>query len=161
MKSLDQVFWSNYTVKENGCWEWNGPHNHQGYGVFYPMDGSKKCTAGVVAHRISCFLTCDDFDNELIVMHKCDNPPCINPEHLKQGTTMDNVRDKIAKGRARYLKGSELSTSKLNPWMVRVIRRVYEFGTVRQHELAELFKVKTNTISRAISGITWSEVSHG
>lgn len=71
------------------CWEWIGDKNEKGYGRF----NNKK------AHRLMYEMTYSLFPSNLHVLHKCDNPSCVNPEHLFLGTHSDNMRDKVSKGR--------------------------------------------------------------
>ena len=83
-----------YTVKkETGCWEWNGAKTASGYGRL------KVNNVAWMAHRYSLFLSQGSLGESTVVMHLCDNPSCINPEHLKEGTQADNMADCKAKGR--------------------------------------------------------------
>lgn len=74
------------------CWEWTGHKQQKGYGVL----GYLRMNAS--AHRIAWLLT-NGPAGRMQVLHKCDNPGCVNPSHLFLGTNEDNVRDKVAKGR--------------------------------------------------------------
>jgi len=74
--------------KENGCWEWTGARNRQEYGIFH----YKKCS---LSHRVIYQLLVGEIGNNL-VLHKCDNPPCVNTDHLYLGNNQDNMRDKVA-----------------------------------------------------------------
>lgn len=118
IKEFDQdAFYAN--AKRNGdCLEWNRFLNHKGYGSFYCF-GSH-----FMAHRISFYLINGPFDSNLMVLHKCDNPSCINPEHLFLGTAKDNFDDMIQKGRGSldrstvHMKGlSQKSRMKRNPFI--------------------------------------------
>lgn len=88
-------FWS-YVKKTKKCWLWTGKTSGQGYGrVRVPASGY------VLAHRFSWQLHNGNnpIPDGLLVLHKCDNPPCVNPKHLFLGTHADNMRDMIAKNR--------------------------------------------------------------
>lgn len=76
-----------------GCWVWTGKRSREGYGRF-SLDGRL-----VNAHRWSWERAVGPIPNGLLVCHHCDNPPCVNPEHLFVGTIQDNTRDMLAKGR--------------------------------------------------------------
>ena len=80
--------------KTDSCWIWNGYRCH-GYGEFYL--GIKK-PVSIKAHRASYLLFVGDIKRK-VVMHKCDNPSCVNPAHLKTGYAKDNVLDCVNKGR--------------------------------------------------------------
>ena len=82
-----------YEVSASGCWNWTGKQNELGYGVLV-VEG--KYTR---AHRAMHFMLNPRDDRSLVVMHTCDNPQCINPEHLKLGTQKENIMDMHSKGR--------------------------------------------------------------
>jgi len=81
--------------KTDDCWIWIGSHNNHGYGkMMYPRKGEF-----IYAHRLSYILHKGEIPDGLLVLHKCDNPLCVNPSHLFLGTQLDNVHDAIHKGR--------------------------------------------------------------
>lgn len=86
-------FWQLTTVQSNGCIEWNRGRNNQGYGYIH-IGGSQWR-----AHRVAWTLAHGTIPKGLDVLHKCDNPSCVNPEHLFLGTDKDNHQDKARKGR--------------------------------------------------------------
>jgi hypothetical protein len=143
------------TGESDSCWEWQAGKTTQGYGVFYLPGLVRKYT-----HRYAYEVTTGAIlTPDMKIMHKCDNPPCCNPSHLILGTQMDNMRDKIAKGRARNLKGSEHTNSKLNEFQVSAIRRMYAGGECKQADLAVMFGVSQSVVSNIISGKTWKHVA--
>lgn len=83
-----------YFMQGDGCWEWNGPRNKSGYG-FFAIEGNS-----IRAHRYSYERSNGQIPEGLLVCHHCDNPPCVNPDHLFLGTHQDNANDMVAKGRA-------------------------------------------------------------
>lgn len=84
-----------WQVVATGCWEWTAARNPWGYGKL--KDPVSKRILG--AHRVAYMAWVGDFDEELFVLHSCDNPPCINPEHLRLGTHEENMRDVRARRR--------------------------------------------------------------
>ena len=97
-----------------GCWEWRGSKSPNGYGFFW--DGRKT----VFAHRFSHQMHNGTIPRDLMVMHSCDNPGCVNPEHLTVGTHTDNMEDRGRKGRAAC--GTRHGRSKLSEEQVLAIR---------------------------------------
>ena len=83
----------NITKKDNGCWEWRAFKSPEGYGKFKVLGES-------LAHRVSFRVHKGlSLTEEECVLHKCDNPPCINPDHLFKGSKADNNKDRAQKGR--------------------------------------------------------------
>lgn len=87
-------FWSK-VQKTDGCWEWQGGHFTHGYGRAW--DGERQ----VLAHRLAFVLASGAIPDGMHVLHKCDVPLCVNPEHLFLGTHADNMADCGEKGRRR------------------------------------------------------------
>lgn len=95
---------------EGGCWGWRGSLDNGGYAkVRYDLRGIPY-TKG---HRFSYALYTGHDPGPFMVCHRCDNPKCTNPDHLFLGTARDNMKDKIAKGRARIPKGDESTSAKI------------------------------------------------
>src|SRR5262245_18802560 len=91
---LAKRFWR-HVRKTDRCWEWTGTRNHGGYGVFGYSKGISR-----TAHRVAWMLTHGPIPDETpCVLHRCDNPRCVRPEHLFLGTLKDNTQDCIAKWR--------------------------------------------------------------
>ncbi len=85
---------------KRGCILWKGAINKQGYGQTVLWLNNER----IAAHRLSYIINRGEFNRKLNVCHKCDNPSCVNPDHLFLGTAKDNVQDMIKKGRRRLKK---------------------------------------------------------
>jgi len=125
------------------CWEWTGSRNQAGYGVVRMTDSS------FPAHRVSYELFIGPIPEGWCVCHRCDNPPCCNPNHLFVGTKDDNNQDKVAKGR---------NDATLTAEDVTKIRNLYANGDVLQRELAQTFGVSRSNITMIISRKTWRHI---
>lgn len=95
--SFNGVGW---TVTEDGCWEWNGTRNESGYGLF---SHSASGYTNARAHRVSYELTHGSLSTDDFVLHSCDNPPCVNPEHLRTGDHDANMADVADRRRSAHL----------------------------------------------------------
>ena len=94
-KTLEERFWEKVNKNApNGCWEWTAFCYHHGYGYFGGKDNPFK-----YAHRFSYAPHLGSFDKDLCILHRCDNPKCVNPEHLFIGTQNTNMKDKVKKNR--------------------------------------------------------------
>jgi hypothetical protein len=118
--SVEDRFWRQVR-KTNNCWFWTGSPNGKGYGSIN-LGGRNKNT--VFAHRFSYEIHKGPIPEGLVVMHSCDNPACVNPDHLSVGTHKDNTQDMVRKGRARggSLKGEANCKALLTEEKVRYIR---------------------------------------
>lgn len=116
---LREVGW---TVTESNCWEWKGKRNDNNYGLFTATRHGYK---NARAHRATyeCFV--ESLPDDVLLRHTCDNPPCVNPDHLIPGTHLDNSRDMVerrrhwAHDRTECRKGHDLT----QPGAVKVIAR--------------------------------------
>lgn len=103
---INERFWSFVKTSSAGCWEWTGATDGRGYGqISTTRNGSP-----VKAHRLSWSIHFGDIPKGLNVCHACDNPKCVNPNHLMLGTQKANMVDASKKGRI-----SEVSKSNLQP----------------------------------------------
>lgn len=145
---LENRFWGKVKKKKNGCWEWVGALNSDGYGVIDVNGKTKR------VHRIIFLLVKGiSLEPEQKVCHKCDNPVCVNPNHLFIGTQKDNMSDMLIKNRAsNYFtkKGVEHPNSKFSSNDIKKIKQMSK--TLSQQKIAEQFGVVQQTISRIITG---------
>lgn len=93
-KNVSIRFWSK-VQKTSGCWEWMARRDKDGYGQFR-LKGKMRG-----AHKASWELTHGSIPDGLWVLHKCDNPSCVRPDHLFLGTAKDNTQDMVSKDRNR------------------------------------------------------------
>ena len=141
------------------CWEWNGS-KRRGYGRMIVGSRTNGTRRSVSAHRVSYELYHGEIPDGMEVCHTCDNPCCVNPEHLFVGTRQDNVDDRERKGRNITFTGEEQPRAKLTKKAVKDARweRAYK-GTSFQR-LADKYGVSKHTIQNAINGKTWKCVSY-
>ena len=135
----------------SGCIEWNGTIR-TGYGRFY-LNGK-----WWTAHRASWTIHNGPIPAGLLVLHKCDNKGCVNPEHLFVGTQRDNVLDMFKKRRHKILKGSLNPNAKLDESKVIQIRSLYENGGISYAKLGRKFKVSPKLIELVVKKIAWRSV---
>lgn len=143
-----QRFWQKVD-KGPGCWIWTGASNRLGYGSV------RRRPLVYSAHRLSYELTYGLIRDGLWVLHRCDNPPCVRPDHLFLGTQRENNEDCARKQRGRRI---GTPTSKLTESDVLQVRSLYEDG-LTQRQIAETFGVTQVTISNVIRGRTYAYVN--
>ena len=134
-------------VKTETCWLWTGAKGERGYGRIW-RDGRN-----VPAAHISWELAYGPVPPEKQVLHKCDNPPCVRPDHLFLGTPVENHTDCIRKGRHPWTK---LSVEKAAE-----IRRLYATGQWSYPKLARQFGVWPSAIGDVVTGESWKAVVEG
>ena len=129
------------------CWEWNACISG-GYGRFR----SKNLPA--LAHRLSYIMTYGDIPEDLQVLHKCDNPSCVNPTHLFLGDNSDNVKDKVSKN--RQYQGSNVHFSKLNEDDVKnILIGIYEGTYTNSSQIESKFDISDSIVGQLILGKIW------
>jgi len=117
-----------------------------------------KSYTNVYAHRFSWEYFNGPIPVGLQVLHKCDNPLCINPNHLFLGTNDDNVKDKVSKN--RQTKGSKNGCPSLTEEDVEnMITKIYtsEFSSIKQ--ISQIYKVDRSIISNILLGKAWTHVT--
>jgi hypothetical protein len=157
--SADERFWS-LVQRDAECWIWLGFKNRTGYGrlrVGSRTDGSRTL---VMAHRFAWELTYGAIPDNLRVLHRCDNPPCVRPDHLFIGTQVENVADCREKGRltGNRRRGETNHKAILTADLVREIRRLASDTGRSSRALARQFGVCRSTITKILSGQYWRHV---
>lgn len=147
---VEDRFWT-YVDKTGDCWLWLGSNNGVGYGQI------RLCGTLKYAHRISYELKYGPVPSGLYVLHKCDTPSCINPDHLFIGRQVDNVKDMITKGRDNHARGSRIYLAKLTEENIVEIRKLFTTGLTQQ-KIADLYNVSDTAISDIFNHRTWNHV---
>lgn len=140
----------------SGCWLWNATVRGKGYGLVWARGKMRG------AHRVAYETAHGEGSADgLVVRHKCDVRPCVNPDHLEIGTIADNNRDMMERGRHVAMKGEAHCQAKLTEADVRTIRATYVSGchTHGQHALARRFGVSRPVIGEVIRREIWTHVS--
>lgn len=137
--------------KESGCWEWVGYRDKHGYGWRY-WEGRDWMT-----HRLVMKLLGHKLSRSIWVCHRCDNPPCCNPDHLFLGGPKENIDDKVSKG--RQSKGAKHGMAKLTGAQVEEIRARYAAGGVTQKQLALEYGISDGQISYLVANKSYTDPS--
>lgn len=176
-QTLEERFWSK--VDQNGpviredlgaCWVFTGYRKANGYGYFRMPKASGNGWTSWNASRVAYYLTHPEFDLELSVLHHCDFPPCCRPDHLFQGTHLDNMADMRAKGRqlsgdrnpsrthpGSVHRGEENHYARLTTEDVLTIRRRYASGE-RARDIAADFGIVQLHVNQIARGRVWAHV---
>jgi hypothetical protein len=153
-----------------GCWLWTGAAIRQGYGYARANGRTRRAHRAIVEHRLGRELPPDVY-----VCHRCDNPACVNPDHLWLGTNADNMRDKQQKGRCSrneqrsgaMRSGAEHYNAKLTPELIEQVRAAYggplsnsgrKNGVINPRSLtgvAARFGISVDTVRRIHARKTW------
>lgn len=157
-KSIDYRLWER-VVKTEYCWNWTGARTPRGYGKIY---FSGKC---VYVHRLSYEFTYGVFSKELDVLHRCDNPPCVNPNHLFLGTAKDNSQDMMIKGRHRIIplvgerNGNSIMLEEEVIQLLRVSRDYEDAGERKINEkLSKIFGISKVHVKQIRRNKTWKHL---
>jgi len=147
-QSLEERFWEK-VQRSDGCWLWAGAHNQWGYGRIVDVLGARKL---VSAHRVSWEIHRGKIPVGLHVLHRCDNPPCVNPDHLFIGTARDNKADEVRKKRHNF--GSRNGMAVLTDTLVSELRRRCAAGE-QQLKLAREYGLSPSGLNAVILGRSW------
>lgn len=120
-RAIEERFWKNVEKTET-CWNWKGLiQKNRGYGRLWVSSNKE-----VLAHRLSLEIHGHVLPKWCVVMHKCDNPKCVNPEHLQIGTHRENQKDKVLKG--RQARGETQGHSILHELEVKAMKDLHKLG---------------------------------
>lgn len=150
---IDEFVLTTKKVK-SGCIEWQGSKFVRYYGRSY-INGRQ-----ATASRVSYTMFVGPIPEGLHILHSCDNPPCVNPAHLRPGTSKENMQEREQKGRRKAAKGSGHGMSKLTEDDIREIRKTFRSGSVEfgARGLAKKFKVDPSMVYLIISNKNWRHV---
>ena len=162
-KNTVKRFWSKVDIcSENECWEWVASKNSKGYGEFWFPDRKKHTRA----HQVSWIIEHGNIPDGLGVLHKCDNPSCVNPRHLFLGTNSDNNKDRDAKGRRVQGKlyygkehpqhGTNSPHNKLTENQVFEIIKLKESGKLSNVKIAAMFGITNGYVNNIWRGRKWA-----
>lgn len=154
MQTVKNRLLAKVSVAQNGCWEWTGGKNRQGYGqigIGSRKSGGRKTAR---AHRVSYSEFIGEIPDGHDVCHSCDNPSCINPEHLFIGTESDNMRDMYSKNR-HPLPPERCATVKLTREKVMAAKELRRKSGLPYQRIAIMFGVGKKAILDAVKGVTW------
>lgn len=147
MSSIELIESGSMPEPNSGCWLWLGSVNSTGYGRL-----GQRQAAIRAAHRLSFVAYRGEIPPGIAVLHRCDEPSCVNPHHLFLGTLSDNVQDCIAKRRHITKRGDANPCAKLTREAVAVIRSE---TTTSISDLACRFGVSRRAVRFARNGETW------
>lgn len=155
MDVIEQRFWIRVNKTET-CWLWTAACRRGGYGAMW--DGTKINAA----HRLSWEIANGKIVDDLCVLHKCDTPACVRPDHLFLGTVADNQTDMKLKGRRKGINGglvgSNHGMAKLSNEQVLEIRKLADAGKISKRQIARRFCVTHPLISQIHKRKVWRHI---
>lgn len=150
-------FWARVKkLPGNGCWEWQGRIEKNGYARIRLENSRER----VLVHRLSYELTVGSIPKGKLVLHDCDNRRCVRSSHLFIGTQKNNMEDMIAKGRANKAQGERHGMAKLSEQQVRALLAAYANGS-SQMALALKYGVHFMTVHKIVNGKRWAHLPQG
>jgi hypothetical protein len=148
-EKLPSKFW-NKVDKGDDCWIWQGAKTPIGYGQI-SINGERD-----YVHRLA-WAEANQRSIDKQINHHCDNPACVRPEHLYEGTQADNRQDAVKRGRLNVT-GENAPQAKLTKSQVKEIRRKYDTDKASQYELEEDYPVTRSTIRKIVNRKIWRQL---
>jgi hypothetical protein len=158
LDKAEAFFWARVLKTDEGCWKWTGGRAPNGYGITYlgfEHVAGKRKSYSIGAHKFSWILQRGGVPKGLQLLHQCDRKHCVNPDHMKIGTSKENIQEAHARGLSKI--GSALSFAKLTESIVAEARKLFAAGTTAK-ALAKRFGVAHAVMHAAIRGKTWRHV---
>lgn len=152
--SIKDKIEKNIVKSETGCWEWVGTKRGESAGVYY--GGTSIGGKSILAHRASYELYVGKIPDGMLVCHKCDNPKCVNPEHLFLGTHFDNARDMSIKNRGTN--GEKSNNSKLTNTKAVEIVFAASMKNMKQKDIASVFGISEKTVNKIFNRKSWKHI---
>ena len=154
-KAVEFRFWKKVNrAGPDDCWEWNAGKIGPGYGIFFVSPDRPR----VGAHVYSYELNIGRIPRGKCVLHECDNRGCVNPNHLFLGTKLDNMIDKIKKGRSNNIKGSQFPNAKITEDDVVEMRRLFNIGELNTVELGLKYGISSANVGLIVKYKAWKHV---
>lgn len=157
--TLAERFWPQVDRRgSDECWPWIGYADRHGYGRISIGLDAQGGAVQVPASRAAWMLANDRYPGDLLIRHRCDNPPCCNPAHLELGTHADNNRDCRERGRHKAARGEAVGGVQLTEDQVREIVTLRGEGLTLK-DIAARFGVHFGTVQHVLLGKTWAHVT--
>lgn len=161
---LSVRLWRRVTLGDgDACYVWQGATESFGYGVIGDENGRQG--GNLLTHRASWMLTYGPIPEGMCVLHACDNPPCVRPDHLFLGTRLDNNLDMVNKGRHaaqigthNLPRGEEHRRSKVTGAQVLDMRARYQSKQASVQQLADEYELDVSTVHRMATGRAWKHL---
>ena len=140
-------FWKK-VMKSESCWAWTAYRDRHGYGYFCVQSGWPEH-----AHRVAWRLTYGNIPEGVYVLHKCDTPSCVRPDHLFLGTQADNMRD--AKEKGRTCRGEDHPGHRLTEQQAQDIRLLVQAGGDSHETIARRFGISRRLVGMIARRERW------
>ena len=150
-EEFNSWFDTNLVVNDSGCLEWVGCKLSSGYGIVRIAGKNVRSHIIALERKLGRKIV-----SGMLACHSCNNPSCCNPDHLREGTTQDNMNDKVFSD--RQTKGESNGNSKLTVDQVIEIRNRKQNETITNETLGEIYGVKKACIAKILRKEKWVHV---